>query len=215
MNRKLIGTAIAALALAAPAVAWAQSGPGVLVVDIDRVNTECNACKVAIGQFQGMMQQAQQRAQALRTQLQTAGAPLQTAVNALNGKPADAALQAKITAFQQQENNANVELNNTQQRLQSIGANMQRQVNEKLGPIADNILKARGASVVLARNATLSNADSVDITNDVLTQLNAQLPSISVTPLPQQPAAGAATAPAAGPATPAPAPATRKKPSGR
>jgi Skp family chaperone for outer membrane proteins len=216
MNRNLIGTALAALAFTVPAVAMAQSGPAVLVVDLERVGSECNACKVAAGQFQTMMQQAQQRAQTLRSQLQTAGAPLQTAVNALNGKQPDAALQAKITAFQQQENSANVELNNTQQRLQSIQANIQRQVGEKLGPITDNVLKARGASVVLARNATLSNADAVDVTNDVLTQMNAQLPSISVTPMPQQAAPAAGAAPTVAPPAPTPAPATsRKKPSGR
>ena len=212
MNTKLFGAAIAAFAVAAPAVALAQSAPAVLVVDIERIGGECNACKVAGSQFQTMVTQAQQRAQALRAQLQTAGAPIQTAVNALNGKAPDAALTARITAFQTQENAANQELNATQQRLQSIQANIQRQIGEKLGPITDAVLKTRGAQIVVARNSTLANADSVDVTNDVLAQINTQLPSISVTPLPQAPAAG--TPGVAGPA-PAPAPAPGKKPSGR
>lgn len=212
MTNKLFGAAIAAFAITAPAVALAQSGPAVLVVDIDRVGAECNACKVAGGQFQAMVQQAQARAQTLRTQLQTAGAPLQTSINALNGKAPDAALQARITAFQTQENNANTELTNTQQRLQSIQGNINRQILEKLGPITEAILKARGATIVMARNSTLANADSVDVSADVLAQLNAQLPSISVTPMPQ-PAAAPGAAPA--PALPAPAPSSGKKPTGR
>jgi len=210
MTNKLIGAAIAAAAIITPAVALAQTAPSVLVVDIERIGSECNACKVAGGQFQAMVQQAQTRAQTLRTQLQTAGAPLQTSINALNGKAPDAALEARITAFQQQENTANTELANTQQRLQSIQANINRQISDKLGPITDAILKQRGALIVMARNSTLANADSIDVTNDVLAQINAQLPSISVTPLPQPPAAApGAVAPA--PTTPAPAPTTPRR----
>ena len=211
MTNKLISAAIVAAAIVTPAMALAQTAPSVLVVDIERVEGECNACKVAGGQFQAMLQQAQTRAQLLRTQLQTASGPLQTSINALNGKAPDAALQARITAFQQQENSANTELAATQQRLQSIQQNLQRQIVEKLGPITDAILKQRGALVVLARNSTLANADSIDVTNDVLTQINAQLPSISVTPLPQAPAPGAAAPTAPAPTTPAPAPTTPRR----
>lgn len=211
MTNKLFGAAIAAFAITAPAVALAQSAPPVLVVDLERVTGECNACKVAAGQLQSMVQQLQQRKQTLTAQLQASGAPIQTAINALNGKAPDAALQARVTAFQNQENSANVELNNSQQRLQSIQANVQRQIGEKLGPITDAILKARGASVILARNSTLANADSIDVTNDVLVQINAQLPSLSVTPLPQPPAGTpGAIAPAPTPA-PAPAPTTPRR----
>jgi len=210
MTNKLLGAAIAAFALTAPAVALAQSGPSILIVDIDRVGSECNACKVAAGQFQTQVQTAQARAQTLRTQLTTAGGPIQTAINALNGKQPDAALTARITAFQAQENSANTELTNTQQRLQSIQANINRQILEKLGPITEAILKTRGASVVMARNSTLANADSVDISADVLAQINAQLPSISVTPMPQPAAAPGTAAPA-----PVPAPSSGKKPAGR
>ncbi|HEX4693772.1 OmpH family outer membrane protein [Sphingomonas sp.] len=208
-NKKLIGAAIAAAALVAPAVALAQTAPSVLVVDIDRVGSECNACKVAGGQFQTMVQQAQTRAQTLRTQLETAGAPLEASIKALNGKAPDVALQARVTAFQQQENSANGELNNTQQRLQSIQQNINRQILEKLGPITDALLRQRGALIVMARNSTLANADSVDITNDVLAQINAQLPSISVTPMPQAAPAPGATAPA--PTVPAPTPTTPRR----
>jgi hypothetical protein len=36
------------------------------------------------------------------------------------------------------------------------------------------------------RSATLAVSPTLDITNDVLAQLNQQLPSVNVTPLPQQ-----------------------------
>ena len=196
----LLAAAIATPGIIAALPAGAQSGPQVLVVDVDRVASTCTACTAAGTQFQGQVQQAQTRADSLRSQLQTAGAPLQTAVNALNGRQPDAALQARITAFQTQENSANQELQQTQARLQSTQQNINRQIGERLIPITETIRTQRGAAVVLPRGATLAAGGPGDITNDVLTQLNSQLTSISVTPLPQQAGAGTA-APGAAPTT--------------
>ena len=44
----------------------------------------------------------------------------------------------------------------------------------------------RGASIVVAKNSTIANDNTLDVTAEVLTALNAALPSVSVTPLPQQ-----------------------------
>jgi Skp family chaperone for outer membrane proteins len=52
--------------------------------------------------------------------------------------------------------------------------------------VTNQVMTQRGANVAVDTNATLARANSVDITNDVLAQLNQQLPSVSVTPLPQQ-----------------------------
>jgi hypothetical protein len=38
----------------------------------------------------------------------------------------------------------------------------------------------------MAKNSTIANDNAVDVTTEVLTALNQQLPSVSVTPLPQQ-----------------------------
>ena len=46
-----------------------------------------------------------------------------------------------------------------------------------------------GAALVVDKGATLASASNIDVTNDVLAALNQQLPSVSVTPLPQPPAA--------------------------
>ena len=47
-------------------------------------------------------------------------------------------------------------------------------------------MTARGANVAIAMESTLANAATIDITTDVLARLNQALPSVSVTPLPQQ-----------------------------
>ena len=44
----------------------------------------------------------------------------------------------------------------------------------------------RGANLAVSKDATLFSATTVDVTDAVLASLNQQLPSVSVTPLPQQ-----------------------------
>lgn len=189
----LLAAPFAASALAFTVPATAQSGPQVLTVDVDRAAGTCTACVTATTQFQAQVQQAQQRQQTLQTQLQTAGQPLETAVSALNGRQPDAALQARITTFQQQQSSANQELQQTQQRLESTRQNISQQIITRIVSISEALRTQRGAAVVLSRGSALAAAPNTDITSDVVTQLNTQLTSISVTPLPQQAAPGAAT----------------------
>jgi len=128
----------------------------------------------------------QTRSQTLRQQLQTEGKPIQDAITALGTKQPDAALTARVRAFQQKEAQANQELQTGQTRIQSIQANVVRQINERLGPIINQAMAARGANLVVDKESTLASAANLDITNDVLARLNSALPSVSVTPLPQQ-----------------------------
>ncbi len=197
MTKHLSAAALAA-ALLLPAVAAAQAPGAILIVDTDRILTECTACRAATTQLQAQAQQRDQRAQTLAATLQTQQQTLQTAVNAAPNHQPDAALQARIAAFEQQRNSAAQELQGTDERLRSTQQNVQRQIYARLGPIISGVQRQRNASIVLAKNATLASADPIEVTNDVLTQLNAQLPSVSVTPLPAQNGAAApAPAPAA------------------
>jgi Skp family chaperone for outer membrane proteins len=188
MTKLFFGAALAALAVGLPAAAPAQrlSPAVVAVVDIARVSSECTACRAAAQQLQAQVQQVQTRAQTLQQQLTTQGQPIQTAVNALNGRQPDAALQGRITAFQTQERSAQQELGQARQRLESTQLNVNRQISERLRPIMNTVLQQRGASLIVDRGSVLASSPNLDVTNDVLAQLNQQLPSVSVTPLPQQ-----------------------------
>jgi len=139
----------------------------------------------AAAQLQTQGNTLRSRAQTLQTQLQTQGQPIQTAVAALNGRQPDAALQGRITAFQTQQNNAQQELARSEQNLRSTQAHIQQQIGTRLGPIINTVMTSRGANLAVDRNATLAAAPALDITSEVLAQLNQQLPSVSVTPLPQ------------------------------
>ena len=190
MNKFLIGSALAALSLAVPATAPAQKigGAVVAVVDTDRISRECTACRAATAQMTTQENTLRTRAQALQQQLTTQGQPLETAVAALNGKAPDAALQARINAFNTQERSAQQEIANGQRNLQSTQLHVNQQIGRQLIPIVQSVAQARGANVAIPRAGALWAAPAIDITNEVLAQLNRNLPSVSVTPLPQPPA---------------------------
>jgi Skp family chaperone for outer membrane proteins len=204
MNKFVFGAAIAALAAGLPGAAEAQrnnnnAGAQILIVDTERVFVECTACRAAAGTLQQQVQQAQQLAATLTQPLQTEGQQIEAAVRALNGRPADAALQQRITNFRNRENQANQQLSQREQTIRSTQAHVNQQIGTRLGPIIEQIRSTRRASAVMSKNGTLANDPSLEVTNEVLAALNQQLPSVSVTPLPQaqQPAgAPAATRPA-------------------
>jgi len=195
MKTLLISAAFAAAVLT-PAAASAQAVPAavVAVVDLDRVESQCNACKTARAALQSQVTALQNRQNALATPLETEGKAIQAAVNALAGKEPDAALKTRAEAWTTKRNQAAQEVARQQQQLQANTQYVQKQINDKLGPIYQQVMQRRGANVLVEVGATLATTSSVDVTTDVLTALNSALPSI------------ATTAPAAAPA---------KKPQGR
>ena len=195
--------ALAASIALVPVAGYAQNVPAavVAVIDTQRVQNDCTACKAASTQIQALIAKAQARAQALGTPLQTEQTALQTEATRVRGLAAGAARTAAETAlntraqtFERNQAAAQRELAGLQQNIQSINANVLRQINEKLNPIISQTMTARGANIALDQQATLAASKAVDVTDQVLASLNAALPSVSVTPLP-----AAAAAPAAPP----------------
>jgi Skp family chaperone for outer membrane proteins len=193
MNKLALGAAMAALSLALPGVAQAQRAPAavIVVVDTDRVYRECTACKAAQTQLQGLITSARTRAQQLGQPLQTeaqsieqAGADLRKQSGAARAT-AETALNTRVQQFQQKQTNAQQEIARLEQNIQSTQQNVLRQINVRLNPIITQVMTARGANIALDTGATLARAGALDVTADVLTALNAALPSVSVTPLPQ------------------------------
>ncbi|HEX8262807.1 MAG TPA: OmpH family outer membrane protein [Allosphingosinicella sp.] len=196
MNKLAFGAAIAALSLALPGTALAQRTPGavIVVVDTDRVFRECTACRAAQTQLQGMITSARTRAQQLGQPLQTEAQSIEQAAAALRNQTgaaraaAETALNTRVQQFQTRQTTAQQEVARLEQNIQSTQQNVLRQINERLNPIITQVMNARNANIALDVNATLARSNTLDVTNDVLTQLNAGLPSVSVTPLPQAPA---------------------------
>ena len=194
MKKLMIGAAVA-LTLALPATASAQRAPNaqIVVVDTDRIYRECNACRAAQTQLQGLGNQFQQRAQALGQPIETEVQSIQQAAAAARSQTgaarttAEQQLQQRAQRLDQQRTAAQQELGRMEQNIRSTQAHVIQQINQRLNPIISQVMQQRGANLAVDVSATLAHAPALNVTDAVLQQLNAQLPSVQVTPLPQQP----------------------------
>lgn len=192
MRKIAMSAAFAAMVLT-PAAASAQAIPGavIAVVDLDKVSAECTACKAAKTALEGQVSALRSREAALTAPLKTEGQSLQTAVEALKGKEPDAALQARIRAFQAKQQQGAQEIARQTTQIQRNQAYVSQQISAKLGPIYRQVMQRRGANVMVEAGATLAAGSALDVTNDVLAALNQALPSVATTapaaPAQQQP----------------------------
>lgn len=188
MRNILLSTAFAAL-IAAPTVAPAQSIPSavIAVVDLEKVTSQCNACKAAQTALQSQVNALKSREQALVAPLRTEGQAIQTAIDALKGKEPDAALQNRVKAFQAKQQQGAQELARQQQQVQRNQAYISQQIQAKLGPIYQQVMQRRGANVMVEVGSTLASGSALDVSNDVLAALNTALPTVATT-APAQPA---------------------------
>jgi Skp family chaperone for outer membrane proteins len=180
---KLIFATLAASFTMLPAVASAQAlpAPVIAIVDIQRAQTQCNACKTALGQLQTQLNSIKTLQTSLETPLRTEAASLQAAAQALKGKTPDAALQARATAFEKKQNDAERQLAARQQTFQRNRAYVLEQINTKLEPAVASVQTKRGATIILDTTQTIRSAPALDVTADVIAALNASLPSIATT----------------------------------
>ena len=183
MTKTIFMAVIAAVAVMPSAALAAPAN--IVVVDTERVYNECTACKSAVTQLRAKGTQLQSRQQALANPLRTEAQAIQTAINALQGKQPDAALKARVEAYQKKEATANQELARLQEDLQSTQVNVRRQIDARLTPIYSQVMQAKGANLAIEANSTLARGQALDVTADVLAALNQQLPAVSVTPMPK------------------------------
>jgi Skp family chaperone for outer membrane proteins len=191
--KKMLLIAASAASLVVPAAAGAQAVPAavIAVVDLNRVSADCNACKTASAALRSKATALQNQAKTLATPLETEGKSIQAAIDALKGAEPDAALKARISAFENKRQSAGTTYQRGQDQLQRDQQYIQKQIVDKLNPIYSQVMQKRGANILLEVGSTLATAQSVDVTPDVLAALNAALPTIATTapaaPAQQQP----------------------------
>ena len=182
MKTIFVYAALAASALAPTAVgAQALPATSVAVVDLNRITAECTACKTAAAALRTQLTSYQNREKSLAGPIETEGKSIQAAINALAGKAPDAALQARVKAFQTRQQTAAQTLQREQQQIERNQAYIRQQIATKLGPVYQQVMQRRGANVMLETGATLATASSIDVTNDVLAGLNTAMPTIQTT----------------------------------
>jgi Skp family chaperone for outer membrane proteins len=178
--RTLLASAALAASFLAPAAASAQTIPAasVAVVDLEKVTSQCNACRTAKAALESQLRALKARETALTTPLQAEQRSIQTAIDALKGAEPDAALQARIKAFDTKRQAGVQELARSQQQIQRNQAYITQQIGAKLGPIYQQVMQRRGANLMIEIGGTLASGASLEVTNDVLTALNTALPSV-------------------------------------
>ena len=181
--KKLLVTAAFAASMLVPAAAQAQAVPPavVAVVDLQQVTSQCTACKAAQTALQAQAAAQENREKALVAPLETEQKSIQAAIDALQGKDPDAALQERIKAFQTKQQQAQQTAQQGRLQLQRNQQYIEKQIVDKLNPIYTSVMQKRGANILVEAQQTLAATQTVEVTSDVLTALNAALPSIATT----------------------------------
>ena len=180
---KILLAALAASTFLVPAVASAQAlaAPVVAIVDIQRAQTQCNACKTALTQLEGQLNGLKALQTSLEAPLRTEATGIQAAGQALAGRAPDAALQARARAFEAKQADAQRQLAAREATFQRNRTHVLAQINTKLEPAVASVFTRRGASVMLDASTVIRSAPGLDVTADVIAALNASLTTISTT----------------------------------
>lgn len=179
MKKRNFVIALFAAIFLLPAAAFAQQ-VSVLIVDMDRVVSESAAYAAARPQLEARGQAIQTQRNTYQTQFQTEGQALQQ--QAQSGVATPDALQAKQVELQKKIQDAERDIRNRAQLLQRTEQWVFKQIVDAATPVVQELMRAKGAQVVLNEGATFSYTQSLDITNEVLAQVNARFPTASLTP---------------------------------
>ncbi|MET0369798.1 MAG: OmpH family outer membrane protein [Sphingobium sp.] len=194
--------------------AQAQSKQGIGVVDVQRAVGTSAAYTTARTQIQttykAPIDQLNTRRTAIETDLKAKGAALEAAAKAAAGKTTPA-LQAQYEALQKTQQDGQAELQRISQPINLSLAFVEEQITAKLSDALKAAMTKAKVDLVLAPDATVSYQPTVDLTDEVVTELNALVPSVGIVPpAGWQPGRQGQAAPAAAaPASPSQQPSSR------
>ncbi|BAV65832.1 OmpH family outer membrane protein [Sphingobium cloacae] len=175
---------VSALALSAVPAA-AQSKQGIAVADIQRAVATSNAYTAARTQIQttykAQIDSFTARKNAIDADLRAKSTALDAALKAAGGKPTPA-IQTQYEAAQTAQQNGQAELQRLGEPIALANAYVEEQISAKLSDALKNAMTKSKVDLVLGPDATVSYQPAVDITQAVVTELNALVPSVSITP---------------------------------
>ena len=135
-----------------------QQGNSIAVADLQRVMRDCDAGKKGVDKLNAMAREAEEKLKPLQEKL--------------DKKPDDADLQAQ---FQQM-------LMPMQQRMQSEQQNMMNQLVDATLRVVNKYREQKGYALILPADVAFSNDPKLDITNELIAEVNKE--NIEFTPLP-------------------------------
>jgi Skp family chaperone for outer membrane proteins len=207
----LLASAPLAAAASLPTTAAAQAVTNVAVANVEEAVQRSGAFTAAVAQikttYKAQIDAFDARQKSLQAELQPLVTAFQTAQRAPN--PNQTALQTQATTIQTRQQAAQRELQNLALPFGRAQAYVEEQIGAKLEPALKAAMVKRKVTLVVAPQATISYQPTADITNDIVTELNTLVPTVSIAvPANWQPG-GQGQAPAA------PATTTPPKPQGR
>ncbi len=165
---------------AIPTAALAQAASPVLVIDMDRIGTSSLAGRSGQTQLQAKLNAVQARVKTLSDQFRAEEAAL-LKVRQTNAM-APAAFDAKVKDLQARQSTAQNEINGRRTDLQRSQDTVKKQIYDAVLPIVQSLRAARGAQIVLSRDAAMDFAPATDITAEVIARLDKALPSVNANP---------------------------------
>jgi len=172
--------AASALALAPIAPASAQS---VAYTDVQQVLGMSQAAKTAD-------QQMRVTYKATYDQIESRSRVLQAELNAMIVKyqadqktnPNNPTLATQGKAIQDKQRAAQEELGKLSDPLERVNAYVLEQIDSKLDAAVTAAMGKKKVALLLQRGAVIKNTPGTDLTQDIVTELNALVPNVSITP---------------------------------
>jgi outer membrane protein len=177
MTRTTLKLALAALALSATPVLAQPPQPKIVVLDRAAILQFSKVGQDIARQMQNYANQAKNDLQAQGRALENEGRQLQQQVAIL----APDVKQKRLDAFQAKQRSLQGAAARKDEQLKAGFAQARATMEQTLGPILQQLVKERGANLVLDKQAVVfANASGFDITGDAINRLNQKLPSIKV-----------------------------------
>lgn len=184
----ILAFALAGLAvLATPALAASAPAPKIVVIDKAAIMQFSKVGQDIARQMQSLANQAKSDLTAQGRALQNEGRTLQQQVAILSPD-----LKAKrVAAFEAKQKSLQGAAQKKDEQLKAGFFQARQAMEQALGPIVQEVVKQRGANIVVDKQAVVfATASGFDITQDVIAQLDAKMPTYKVNlnapPPPQQ-----------------------------
>ena len=179
------------IAFVTGALSFAQSAPssiGVIYVDSNALYTESKAGQAVASQIGALKK-------SMEDDLGKKAEKLQLEQKQLEGQQAmlsQEAWQAKVKDAQEKQMNLQHEADDKQRQLQAAIQTARSKIWQAAGPVLDDLLKEKQASIVLERMVVLRGTTDIDVTATAVDRLNQRLPTLKIdVPAPTPAPAGA------------------------
>lgn len=184
----LKSAALAIATLSVPAIvaspATAQSRTSIAVANYEAAVVKSQAYQTAVTQMKTTYKADIDATNARAASLQTEIKPLVDAYNAAVQQPGATAqtVQPQAQALQTKRQSGQQELARLQQRVTMATAYVEEQVGLKLNDAIKAAMKTKNVDLVLQPQAVVAREPYVDMTDDIVLELNKLIPSASITP---------------------------------